>query len=456
VLGAGPLPKSGKIANAGGLRTAQFLDEILANKSPKKIEMWTIENLENRSKKTKNQIGELRQNRGESGEVRHFSIDKNDEKLFSKIAAAMKRFSPEIVFGINSFPAFVAAKTVDQKTPFWADLNGWQMAELHIQAVASGKNNFLAAGFSREKEILKRADFLSVVSKSQKMATLGEMAAIGLLTAKNPNPEIEIIKNACRPLNSREKEIFFQKEKNHFFRGKTFPKNAFALLWIGGMNAWADEKTLFDALEMAFSKNKNLHFLMTGGILPGIDDAQFFHFQKKAKKSAFRNHFHFLGWIAAEKMPFLLAECDAGVNVDRKCPETETGARNRINEFLRFGIPIISTAGAEIVDEIAEKNAGIKTKSGDAKSLAAAFLQIADDKKCFEKMSEKARKMAENHFSIEKTTAPIKNFLQNPRRIEKIIATQNLFSAGILYLKTRGIKSFFKKCRQKFSEKTGF
>ena len=332
-------------------------------------------------------------------------------------------------------------------------MNGWIIAERHIQSVLDSENDFLADAIEKEKTILKRADVISVVSTPQKFAVIGEMAILGLLSKKIIRPAIEVVENACTPLREGEKRSPSEKT---VFRGALFPPDATALLWIGGINAWADGETLFAGVERAMRENSKVHLVITGGALKGIDEKQFGKFRKNAEQSEFSNRFHFLGWVEAEKMPALFHECDAGLNVDRLCPETETGARNRLNEFLRYGLPIISTAGSAIAQKIGEKNAGRVVESGNVEDLSQALLLISRGGDTIEKIRYNGRKMALEDCSIAKTTAPLENFLKNPRRAERISPVQTSLSAGISYWKTRGTKAFLKKCRQKISEKIGF
>jgi len=445
VLGAGPLPESGKIANAGGLRTAQFLEKITSTEGVSGVELLTIENGEMINEKPVIQ-------KIKNVEVRQRVVAKNDARLFRKAKEMIVDYAPDAIFGVNVFPAFVAAKCAPEKTPLWADLNGWIVAERQIQAVSSGKNDFVADAWEKERDVLLRSDFLSVVSTPQKYATIGEMAALGFLTKEHVEMHVEVVENACRPLSEEEKK----KDRHFQYRGKLFPEEAFVFLWTGGMNAWADEKTLFLGLEKAMTQNPNVHFVMTGESLVGIDEAQFPAFRKRAEQSPFRANFHFLGWVETEKMPALFWECNAGINVDRWCPETEFGARNRLNEFLRFGLPIISTEGSEIAEKISEKNAGVKVKSGDIENLANALHRMTQGGDFLETMRYNGAKLAEDDFSLAKTTTPIEKFLKNPERIRKIPAKGNVLTAGREYLKSRGARAFLKKCRQKISEKIGW
>ena len=101
-------------------------------------------------------------------------------------------------------------------------------------------------------------------------------------------------------------------------------------------------------------------------------------FQKRVAESRFHERFHLLGWIPSEQVPSLLSEANMGINVDRFCIETETGARNRINEMLRFGLPIVTTAGSEIAEYIEQYGAGKTCPSGSSEEIAQALITLGE------------------------------------------------------------------------------
>lgn len=442
-VGAGPLPSENEgVVNAGGLRTAQFLAEIQWRYD---MSLFVVENKEYNGIKTKKE-----ETKGKKI-FRHVAISKSSSNLKKSLRKEIKRFSPDIIIGMNTFPSFLTATCIPKSIPFWADINGWGMSEMQAQAASMGSNAFLSRGQEMETTILKRADRISVVSTPQKYATYGELALMGRLSKENLGyPFVTVIENSCLPLREYEK-----KQTKKIFRGKEFPKEAFVLLWIGGFNAWADEETLFYALEKAMSKNKNIHFVCTGKELKGIDETRFPHFQKLVEKSRFQKRFHLLGWLSSKELPFLFHECDAGINVDIACAETEFGARNRLNEFLRFKLPIITTQGAEISNILGEEKAALTCANGDVERLSQHVLALAASKAEQKHIKKRGEALRKGRFSATITQSSVQQWIQNPSqapdRGKLVCFTQKtgILSAAITYYKQRGAHAFWKKILQK-------
>ena len=270
IIGSGPLPRENRgIANAAGLRTEQFVCDI---EGVHDILLVTIEG------KEENAPVKREEKKINGKYMRHVSLFKGLSNLHSILRKKRNTYAPDIIIGVNTFPAFLASTIVPKNTPFWADLNGWSLTEMQAQAYSMNTNAFLHKGLSVEQTILKRADKVSVVSTPQKHACMGELAMLGRLTKDTFRHRfVDVVENACLPLRPHER-----KKKRDIFRGILFPREAVVGVWIGGFNAWADEKTLFDGVEKVMSHYENFHFVYTGDILPGIEEKKFPYFQKKS------------------------------------------------------------------------------------------------------------------------------------------------------------------------------
>ena len=102
----------------------------------------------------------------------------------------------------------------------------------------------------------------------------------------------------------------------------------------------------------------NLYFVSTGGAIKDVSNKAFSDFLDKIDTSKNKGKYIFLGWINTEDMHKIYQESDIGINVDFLCTETETGARNRLNEMIKFQLPIITTGGSEIAETIGKYKAG--------------------------------------------------------------------------------------------------
>ncbi len=445
MVGAGPLPLENRgVANAAGLRTRQFLEGI---KTRHDVSLFVVENKE--YVEIKHISEETMTVEGTERHFRHIAVSRCRSNIKKTLRKEIKLFSPDVVIGVNTYPSFLAADVINQKIPFWADLNGWVMGEMQAQANSIESNAYIPHGYHMEQKILRRADKVSVVSTPQKYATYGELSFLGRLSKENfRHRHVEVVENACYPLTAKEK-----KRDTSVFRGHVFPADGIGVLWIGGFNAWADEETLFLSLTKAIKRDKRIHFLCTGGILTGIDEKKFPRFRQWCEESLYKNHFHFLGWVAEEDMPSLFHECSVGLNVDLLCVETEVGARNRINEMIRYALPIVTTLGSEISEIVMEESAGICCKNGDAEEISKGILKLITSKELQRDIKKSEETLIKTRFSATITQIPLLQWLQSPNRApdngKSVCLKQKIgiLKAGIQYYRQKGLKSFLRKCK---------
>jgi len=408
-------------------------------------------------------------------EIRHsdkfseFQISKDNTNLLSTIQKIHDEFIPDAIISVNTYPSYIAA-SLNSQSPLWCDLNGWIMAEAQAQAHKMNSNNYLAHYFQMENSILKRADKISTVSKAQSNAVIGELGFIGRLNSETftyrfahtiPNGteffegEELIAEGNYHNDEAKTKEIS-EKIKILF---EDVPEDAFVLLWMGGYNTWVDEITLFKGVEEAMEKCPKLYYVSTGGEISGLDNETFSKFKKMISESKYKDRFVFLGWVDTKDIPYIYLRANAGLNVDRKCTETFTGARNRINEMMKFKVPVITTLGSEISYEVGRVQAGITIESGKYEDLADAIHKMYTD---FEdhhsyKLKEYGQNGSEyikKECNYEILLKPLIDWLENPRQAPDrnlSVSLKSKFSIRTIftYIKKSGIKKFLKKALQK-------
>lgn len=434
---------------AAGLRTWQFL-KGLENASGAsahfQVRLITID------------MPECRRQSGVSDRIEsktheHFVVSKNDIDLLKKIQHLHDEFHPDVIISVNTYPSYIAAG-IKSLTPLWADLNGWIMAEAQAQAFKMGSNDYLAHYFEMEKKIIEAADKFSSVSKAQSNAILGELATFGRLNKESFGYKfVEHIPNGTEWFTN-------EKSAENAEMSLNLPENAFALLWVGGYNTWVDEFTLFKGVSEAMEKCPNLYFVSTGGQISGLDGQTFEKFKKLIEESEYKNRFIFLGWVETAAMPSIYARAQAGINVDRRCIETLTGARNRLNEMMKFGLPVITTLGSEISYEVARVGAGLTVKSGDHEALAAAITKIYnewnEESAKFKGYGRNGLEYIQNECNYSLTLKPLIEWLENPRPApDRGVDVKFEGGAAVKirmvwkYLRANGFKKSFQKFLQK-------
>ncbi len=446
LIGNSPLPnENSKSRPAAGLRSFQFLSPTLSLN----LDIVTIN-----IAMPECYAEEIKYKRVVHSEnFTEITISKNDSALISKIQKIHDNFKPEALVSVNTYPSYIASK-LKSKAPFWADLNGWCLAEAQAQAFKKDSNNYIPHYAKMENEIISKADKFSVVSEAQKYALTGELALIGRLNKETFNYKfVKVIVNGTEWFLNEEEAL---KEEADSFQTPV-PENAFSVLWMGGYNTWADEKTLFHGLEKAMKECKNLYFVSTGGEIKGLDNKTFSNFKKLIENSEYKDRFKFLGWVETKNIPYIYKKADVGINVDRKCIETFTGARNRINEMMKFGLPVITTLGSEISYELLNCNAGLTVKSGRPEALANALIKMYRDRNSqqFLHYSENGKKYTQEHCNYKETLKPLIKWLENPRpapdrNVIVNFGKAGLFKSAVLYIKENGLSKFAKKLVQKF------
>lgn len=393
------------------------------------------------------------------------SIVRVSKENFAQVQNVHDEFKPDLILGVNTYPSYVACG-LNTSAPIWADLNGWIMAEAEAQAYKIEGDSYLPHYFEFEKRILARADKFSAVSKREADALLGSLAWAGRLNNANFGKEL-----VCHIPNGTED---FLSDKNGVDHGALakIPSGKFNLLWLGGYNTWVDEELLFKGVEKAMEEIPELNFVSTGGAISGLDDKTFARFLELVNASRFKDRFIFLGWVKTSEIPLIYGACNVGLNIDRACVETFTGARNRINEMMKFGLPVITTLGSEIAGECVRVGAGIGIGRADysgsgkggargegvATDFSSAILQAFSSWKAgaLKEMGARGRKYILEECNFEKVCAPFLGWEGGRTSGPSSIGNGGLvdtglskMKAGVEYLKMNGTKKFLEKAKGK-------
>jgi glycosyltransferase involved in cell wall biosynthesis len=334
-----------------------------------------------------------------------------------------EEFKPDCIVGCSFYPSHAAAKLINyikelklsrdkepgagaDTVPFWADLFGHVMAEAQARAITDKSDDCLYHYWNSEYGIISSADIFSVVSERQKYALIGELGAIGRLTMHTGDYEFA----RCIPCGMPAEP--FDHKKNVLSDIKY--ENDFIILWTGGYNTWTDTDTLFKGLEKAMRVNKNIKFVSTGGEIPEQDMLTYPCFLEMIENSDLKNNFIMMGWIKGEDVPNYYFEADAGINIDKDIYEVRLGSKNRILDWFRAGLPVLSSNVCELTEIIEREGIGYTFKAGDSDDLASKLLYISGKKNELKDTAEKAKKYALENFSFEKTTEVLRQWVMDP------------------------------------------
>lgn len=402
ILGTGPLPIEGdSYIYSSSNRTWQIAKGLM--ESGHRVHVIAF-----RPTRTRNgeRIVDEEHRRFTSGNLTHDSVEelrhfRDDSFLRERLAD----FGPDAVVGVNAFPAGRVG-SLDLGIPFWADMNGFNMGEVQIRAHLTGNNAAISHGWIDELPALRKADAFSAASGPQRYALIGQLAALGRLRAETCAYEfVHVIPNG---------------RENPPPSGAVCPlrnslgSDAFLALWVGCYNFQFDTETLFEGMERAMAANPAIHFVSTGGQVDGHNEQSFAIFRGKAESSPYRDRFHFVGWLPWEDFDALMRASDVGVSMDIPCYETEIGARNRLTEMMRVGLPAINTIGPEIASDISRWDAGWIIEPRSAEAFASALLSAAALPEERRQRAANARKVFEERYTLAASLAPLLRWADNP------------------------------------------
>jgi len=401
ILGSAPLPsEAGRRQYAANLRTWHFTKPLLDEGHRIRLVAGRIPNTypANTEPVLLRTVGNLE----------YLSVA---EQLFHDheyLRARCWEFNPDGIIGVNTYPSSRAVR-LSPSLPVWCDLNGWSMAEAQTKAHVYDDDRYLSHFWNMEQAVLDRADVISTVSEAQAHATVGELAARGRLNRRTLGFRfVHTIVNAAveaEPATGR-----------HLVRNRLVDDEAFVVLWTGGYNTWTDVDLLADALFLAMRRVERLHYVSTGGAIDGHDELTFPRFRSRALESEFRDRFHFVGWVPTSDVPAYYAESDLGLNIDGDNYESLFGARNRLNDMMRYGLPVLTTIRTEISKTIASNRLGMTCPAASAARLARRLEWASNNPDRLAEMAHAARRYVRDSLTYTRTTRELRAWARAPYR----------------------------------------
>lgn len=317
-----------------------------------------------------------------------------------------QEFAPDCVVGVTPFPCSVAAD-LRLNIPLWADLHGSVMTEAQMKAFVYDDDLYVSHFRQYEVKALDHADHFSCVSERQVYALIGELGLWGRLNRLTTGHHlVDFI-----PLASDTQPY---EHTRNVVRGSLAGDGDFVVLYSGGYNTWVDVDTLFHGLEQAMSTIPHLVFVSTGGQIHGHDDLTFWRLRQMVAGSPHRHRFHFEGWVPALDLPNYYLESNLGVNTDRFCYEATLGSRHRLLDWMRAGLPFVTTPLPEIANYLAQRGAAFLYAPEDADDLARQLIRLASEPESLASAAWQAHAILESEFTNEKTTEALRSWVASP------------------------------------------
>lgn len=325
-----------------------------------------------------------------------------------RVAEAISSWAPDAVVGATLYGSYALARC-QPEVPFWADQFGHVMAEAQAKAALDRSNNVLAYFWRLLQPVLACADRMSVVSERQRYAAIGELGAAGRLSFETCGYEfISVIPCAQIPLEPPSAPPAPSPAR------RALPDGAFAVLWSGSYNTWSDAKTVFHGLEGAMRRNPRIHFVSTGGDIPGHDERTYRELMEQVTASDLRDRFHLEGWVPAEQVQDYWSASDLGVLTEQPIYEGLLGSKNRIVQWMGYGLPVAYNRVGDLGDLLAERRLGLTFRAGDAAGLTEQILWAADHPAELAAMGASAREYVTRELSFEGSTVDLVAWAGSP------------------------------------------
>lgn len=407
IVGYGPLPTAGATCiTAATLRTRQIMTAV--GEGGHTVNLFTLPIPG--SEKSTPDVPSMLPATYEGLSYQQFSHH-SGEFAIKMLSEQVERLNPDAVVGVNTYPCYIAAQ-VAGALPFWADFNGYWMAEIQGRCWLDGDDARLHDAWAIERAVVRRLDKFSAISRPQLHATLGELAAAGRLNQFTYQyPFGAHLPNAIHHWASQAMET---DQGGPVLRGPIVPADAFIILWSGGFHAWCDIPTLVEAVNRLMKHYPDVHLVATGGPIPGTTSEVYNLFQDLIDQSPYKDRYHLLGWVEAKRLHSILNEADLGMNVDAANYETMMGARARINAMASQSLAIATTIGTEISEWLEDARAVLAAPIGDPEALAAAIEPWVEQREGLHGFARNARKLMEKEFSYERTARKLLDWLYEP------------------------------------------
>jgi glycosyltransferase involved in cell wall biosynthesis len=347
---------------------------------------------------------------GRSADLSYAVVRPDEPGRFLRVRDLRHAFAPDVIVTAGPFLPLAAGARAAGDEPLWIDVPGDPMCEAQAKALRSGSTDPIHRYRQMLGQALARGDRFSVISRTQRGSLIGALGLAGRLTAAAVGHElVHVVPGSVEGLPSAGDAPLPGAYPD-------LPPGALPALFCGGYNNWLDGETLLAGLLSAMDGDPRIHFVSTGGALPGHDESTYHRFRAGAAASVHAARFHFLGWIPLQCLPAVFSRAWLSLSVDRPCYEAEFGARTRILESLERGVPVVSTDLCDLTHELTADGLVHATPVGDAAALGSLLLDLARGEVDLGPGDRWER--LRGRYGLAETTAALLDWVDAPSRAE--------------------------------------
>jgi glycosyltransferase involved in cell wall biosynthesis len=195
------------------------------------------------------------------------------------------------------------------------------------------------------------------------------------------------------------------------------PADSFLLLWGGGLWDWLDPLTLIQAVVKLVPNHPEIRLFFMGtrhpdSIVSGMKMADQ-AIALSQQLGLYNQNIFFNDWVPYNERTNYLQEADVGVVTHLEHIETHFSFRTRILDCIWAGLPIVTTQGDALAEEVEKANVGITVPPGDVSALVRAIENMITRGRGGVGLDswEKLREL----FSWKNVVIPLLNFCEHPR-----------------------------------------
>ncbi len=156
------------------------------------------------------------------------------------------------------------------------------------------------------------------------------------------------------------------------------------ILWGGGVYNWFDPLTLIRAVDRLRVRRPDVRLVFLGMRHPNplIPEMRMATAARALADELGVSGTHVIfneDWVAYEDRQNFLLDADIGVSTHLHHVETDYSFRTRILDYLWAGLPIVSTTGDSLADEIERRGLGLTVPPDDVEALTEALWRLLGD-----------------------------------------------------------------------------
>ncbi len=288
------------------------------------------------------------------------------------------------------------------------------------------------ARYQRLTEIqLRRGDFFFCATDRQRDYWLGALTAVGRITPdlvsrsdRELHDLIDLVPSGIAAAPPTSLPAVLRNVHPHI------GSDDIILLWAGGLWDWFEPDLLVRAMAELNIERPRLKLVFFAGARPAADGVPY-RTRTHARARALATELEVIDqsvifieeWVPYAQRAAFLREADVGVSAHRSGAETRFAFRTRLLDYIWARLPVISSSGDSLGEEIAQAGMGELVAPGDLGGWVAALRRIGDDPELRARRRAAADVIAER-YAWDAVARPLARFCSRPRRTTPLASSE--------------------------------